>query len=113
MQIRLDGIEQAMDKLNDDYGPEDDWIDDHQHLLVLRQQAQEALDEAIEKHAVVKRCITELTTFGTVRFYKDEIDVQTLDRVYRGTLTTPQLEKVARDLSALVARNLLKIRGVK
>jgi hypothetical protein len=103
LQLRIDGLEKALDELKTKYGPNDNWIEESIELQVMLQQAVDALEEGKGIHRQVKGFIRELTTFGTTRFYKDELDPSTLDRTYRGTLTTKELEAVAEDLSTLIA----------
>lgn len=103
MQLRIDGLERAIDQLKTKYGPNDNWIEESLELQVMLQQAVDALEEGKEIHAQTTRFIRELTSFGTIRFYKDELDPRNLDRVYRGTLSTSELEAVAADLSELIA----------
>ena len=103
LQLRIDGLEKALEELKAKYGPNDNWIEESIELQVMLQQAVEALEEGKGIHRQVKGFIRELTTFGTVRFYKDKLDPSTLDRTYRGTLTTKELEAVAEDLSTLIA----------
>ena len=103
LQLRIDGIEKALEELKSEYGPYDNWIEESLELQVMLQQAVDALEEGKVIHRQVKGFIRELTTFGTTRFYKDDLDPETLDRTYRGTLTESELETVASDLSTLIA----------
>ena len=103
MQLRIDGLEKAIEQLRLNYGPDDDWIDDSLELQIMLQQARDELAEGKLIRVQVKGFIRELTTFGTTRFYKDPMDQQTFERVYRGSLSSTELEAVANDLSTLIA----------
>ena len=103
MQLRIDGLEKAIELLKKEYGPEDKWIEDSLELQVMLSQAYDQLEEGKLIREQVRGFIRELTTFGTTRFYKDPMDQQTFERVYRGTLSQTELESVANDLSTLIA----------